>query len=38
MAVQIGIILLENNLTGDESGPMEMYSPLTQQSHFWESI
>lgn len=32
MAVQIGIILLESNLTGDVSGLMEMYNPLTQQS------
>lgn len=31
MAVQIGIILLESNLTGDVSGPMKMYNPLTQQ-------
>ena len=32
MAVQIGIILLESNLTGDVSGPMKMCNPLTQQS------
>lgn len=31
MAVQIGIILLESNLTGDGSARMKMYNPLTQQ-------
>lgn len=32
MAVQIGVILLESNLTGDGSERMKMYNPLTQQS------